>query len=234
MKIRDILVPLSLALITTWAVNYFFFKRYGQPQKEQAAQTFIAPKEQKPFRPLNREIDFIDTKRSSRAVISEMETDWGNVVFSSDGASLESIEFKRTVNGKDQTIRTIFPPSQTEREDRCFLVGLQEKTPYFYRLVNRKDGDDAVELQYQADFDEGVIRKTFIIDNHTYKIDLKLEISPKRGLKKGIEARIFYSSPIMPEIVESDVISSIVIDQRDVFEKTDSKRLDEQRGWYIP
>ena len=234
MKIRDLIVPLALAMVTTWAVQYFFLGAYQRQSGDRTEKSFIAPKVKQEYRPLNREIDFLDSKRPARAVISEVETAWGQVIFSSDGATLESIEFRRMLNGGEQRIRTIFPVAKTERESRCFLIGLQEKTPYYYTLVSRNDGDDVVTLVYKANFGEGSIRKTFTVHNNKYKIDLKLEVEPKKGLEDGLELRIFYTSPIMPEIVDSDVVSSIVIDQQDGFEKTKMSSLDEQRGWFAP
>ena len=234
MKISDLIVPLGLAIVTTWAIHYFFLGTYQWGSGEQVEQSFIAPKTKQEYRPLNKEIDFIDIKRPKRAVISEVETAWGHATFSSDGATLESIDFKRMLNGKEQLIRTIFPVPEIERESRCFLVALQEKTPYFYTLASRKDGDEVTELTYKADFNQGSIHKTFNIYTNKHQIDLKLEVHPKKDLEHGLELRIFYPSPIMPAIEQSDVISSVVIDQKQSFEKTKLDSLDEQRGWFTP
>ena len=58
--------------------------------------------------------------------------------FSTEAASLESLDCKRESNGSTKTIRTIFPVTETERENRCFLVALQEKTPFYYELLSAK------------------------------------------------------------------------------------------------
>lgn len=236
MNIKDLLLPLGLAVITTWAIHRFFFSPTRQQGSGQATeQSFIAPTVKREYRPLNVEIDFVDTKRPAKAVISEVDTSWGHVMFSSDGASLESIDFKRMLNGKEQVIRTVFPVSNAERENRCFLVVLPEKTPYYYTLQERKDGDDRVELTYQADFKLGKINKTFIVYKNRHVIDVKLEVEPKKGLETGLEPRIFFPSPIMPEIAKmGDIVSSVVIDQGGVFEKTRLGSLDQQRGWFAP
>ena len=236
MNTKDLVVVVGLALMTTWFIQYFFFNKYWGKENNEAVyeQSFVAPKVKQEFKPLNLEVDFIDVKRPIRATLSDIETEWGKVTFSTDAASLESIEFNHPASSKKDVIRTIFPVSTTEREDRCFLIGLEKKTPYYYQLVERKDGDESVQLVYEARFDGNIISKTFIVYNKKHKIDLILKVSPKEGTTSGLEPRIFYPSPIMPSIVKTDVISSIVIDQSGTFEMTNRKKLDIQRGWFGP
>ncbi|MDP3889157.1 MAG: YidC/Oxa1 family insertase periplasmic-domain containing protein, partial [bacterium] len=173
-------------------------------------------------------------KRRVKEVQSEVNTSWGQLVFSTEGASLESIGFKSDIDGKTELLRTIFPVADTERESRCFLIGLQEKTPYFYDLIKREDTDNQTTLVYEANNDLGTLRKTFVVDQHKHVIDLIVEIDPKQEVSGIIEPRIFYPSPIVPNIINQDVISGIVIDKQESFEKIARSKIDVQRGWFEP
>lgn len=231
MNMRDLVLPISLAFVSVIALNYFF---PSGTSKESTEATFIAPKEKKEYKPLNIEVDFYDQKRDGHTRITDCETDWGYVSFSTDGASIDSIDFKRESNGSIKTIRTIFPVTDTEREDRCLLVALQDATPFYYTLLSAEENESNYELIYAASNDDCVVQKLFVIDKQTPKIDLSVEIAPKNGHHKKIEPRIFFPSPIMPDLKETDVISSIVLDQNDVFAKKQLSQLDVHRGWFKP
>ncbi len=236
MNIKDLVISVGLALATTWAIQYFFFSKYRGVQNNDSSyeQSFVVPKVKQEYNPLNLEVDFIDIKRPDKVILSDIKTEWGSVTFSTDAASLESIEFKHPVSDKKDVIRTIFPVTMTERENRCFLVGFEKKTPYYYQLVERKDGDESVQVVYEAKFDGNIISKTFIIYNKKHKIDLVLKVSPRKGATGGLKPRIFYPSPVMPAIANTDIISSVTIDRSGTFETINRNKLDIQRGWFGP
>lgn len=233
MNIRDLVVVVGLALLTTWGIQHFFLNKYW-PKKNNSEQSFIAPTVSQEFKPLNLEVDFIDSKRPEKTTLSAIETAWGKVTFSTDAASIESIEFNHSVSKKTDVIRTIFPVASTEREDRCFLVALAQETPYYYQLIDRKDSTESVQLVYETKFEGNKITKTFIIYNKKHKIDLILSISPKEGIVDGLEPRIFYPSPLMPAIAETDIISSVIINRAGKFEMKDRKKINTQQGWFSP
>lgn len=234
MNIKNLLITFVFALITAWGIQYFILSRWiGDDKKVVGTSSFIAPQSEQVAKPLNVEVDFIDAKRPKITVRTTVETPWGECVFSTDGATLERLVFKRIINGKEQFIGTIFPPNDTEREERCFLVAIQEKTPFFYNLVDRNDGEQIIRLTYQAITDDVVIKKIFVVSKDVHKIDLKLEITPKNN-EQELEARIFYPSPFMPEIEQADIISSVVVDGVGSFEKTAKSSLSVQKGWFSP
>lgn len=230
MNIKDFVFPVAGAIIMVFALQYFF----PGNTREQQETSFVAPREKKEYRPLNVEIDFLDQKSIASRVLTDVETEWGLLQFSTDGASLESADFKRESNGAIQTIRTIFPVAETEREDRCFLVGLHDATPFYYTLISEQENDSMHSLVYASGNDECVIQKTFIIDKNKPKIDLLIEIAPKSDQQVAIEPRILFPAPLMPDLKDADVISSIVIDQTDVFTKQQVNKLDVLRGWFKP
>jgi len=227
-----LVLPISLAFVSVIALNYFFPS--NNSSKESAESTFIAPREKKEYRPLNVAVDFYDHKRAAQTQVTDCETDWGHLSFSTDGASLDSVDFKRESNGQIKTIRTVFPVTDTERENRCFLVALQDATPFYYTLISAQENDTNYELIYAGGNEECVIEKVFTIDKQKPQIDLSIEIAPKHGQHATFEPRIFFSAPMMPDLKEADVISSIVIDQNDLFAKKQLGQLDVHRGWFKP
>jgi YidC/Oxa1 family membrane protein insertase len=231
MNMKDLIVPISFALVTVVALNYFF---PGKSTAEDVESSFVAPREKKEYKPLNLEIDFFDQKRMVAKKITEIETPWAELSFSTDGASLDSVDFKRESNGSMQTIRTVFPVTDTERENRCFLVGLQDKTPFYYTLVSATENNTGHELVYVGSNDECIVQKTFVVDKNKPNIDLLIEVAPKSSKGVSIEPRIIFSAPFMPDLKENDIVSSIVIDQTNVFAKKQVGQLDVLRGWFKP
>jgi YidC/Oxa1 family membrane protein insertase len=231
MNFKDLITPIVLAVMASFALQYLFF---GGKNGAEVEATFIAPKDRREYKPLNVEVDFFDSKRPAQAKITDIETEWGHVQFSTDGASLESIDFKRELDGKIKSIRTIFPVTETERENRCFLVALNEKTPFYYALVSSQECDDSYQLVYLSDTDDCSIKKTFIINKERSKIDLMVDVTAKKGKTAPIEPRIFYPAPLMPEIRENDAISSIVVDQTAAFSKKGVGQVELRRGWFSP
>ncbi len=234
MNIKDLLLPLGLALLTTWAIQYFFLNRQAGPSAQSDVASFVAPTSQQECKPLNKEIDFLDVRRKREAEVNALETSWADLEFSTDGASLQRLEFKRTINGDVQRIGTIFPLDDTKREQRCFLVALDEKTPFFYQFIDRTEQENTIDLTYRVTGDTGMITKTFKVYKDKPQIDLVLDAAPKGGSDNPLGFRIFCPSPIMPQLAESDVISAVVIDRNETFKKAGRASVEPERGWALP
>lgn len=231
MNFNEMIRPFFFALAVTAALQYFFFDTHSQPKIQ---TTFVAPKSEQEYIPLiNTEVDFFDQKRSAASQLTEVETSWGALSFSTDGASLESLDIKRIIDKQEKMIRTIFPVTDTERENRCFLVGLSEKTPFYYALRSFDEDETAIALSYQAATDECSIIKTFTIKKDVPTIDMSLTIVP-RNSSVPLKPRIFYPAPLMPDIREYDTISSVVIDGNQNFSKKSAAVLDSHVGWFSP
>lgn len=219
MKLKEILVALAAALTTTLLIQYFFSGRapnVTQQEQEGAAQSgqrFMAPRstEVQVHKPLNTEIDFVDTKATRKAEITHIETPIANYEFSTDGAILARVDFKRLLAGKPRLMSTIFPPAQTERERGCFLVALDEKTPYYFDLIEYKPENDHHTIRYKAAVDSGTLFKTFTVYNDTYRVDLEIRFE---GMQTALMPRIFFPSPFVPELEGQDTINGITNDQR--------------------
>lgn len=235
MRFKDLLLPMVLALATTWLIQHFVLDRFfGTPGSTtaQAGKSFKAPTSPQELKPLNLEVDFIDTKRPKKEVETVLETPHATYEFSSDGASLERLTFKRQLDGKMGSITTLFPSPDGEREDRLFLVALDQKTPYYFELTNLEQNDAQFVLTYQADFGDGVMTKVFTVYKDSYKIDLALTIAPKAGV--SVEPRILYRAPFMADIADTDTISALVTDEKGNVQKINRDTLDPQQGWFAP
>ncbi len=212
MSFRELLVPLSLALITTWAFQYFFNARKPNPEQQttiESGQHFSAPTttQVEVHKPLNLEVDLFD-KTAKKPVLTKIETPEAHYLFSTEGASLEHIEFKRKWGGKEGYLSTVFAPSVIDRERRCFLVVFNEPTPFSFDLLNKKEDDEHIYVEYGASFEQGTIRKEFVIFKKQYRIDLTLSIEPVSN--KSLQPRIFFPSPFIPELGKDDWIKGIV------------------------
>jgi len=247
MNFKEMIVPFVLAFTSAWAIQHFILSRWmpvGQSTTEKAA-TFLAPQTETSCKPLNMEVDFIDTEKAPAAKRTFIKTEWGQAVFSTEAASLERLTFKRIVDGSELMWSTVEPLANTEKEQRCFLIALEENTPFYYDLIAQREDDNQIQIEYQAITDGFVVRKTFIVHKDIYKIDLKLAIESKDG--KVLVPRIFYTVPHMVEgaavessmprtynSIPSDLPSSIVITSAGVFEKTAKSSLTTHQGWYEP
>jgi len=234
MNMRDILLPLTLALLTTWAVQYFIFNRTAiSPEGGvQSGQTFTAPQSQLETRPLNREVDFsdADSAYAGQAQLTEVQTEHALYTFSTAGASLQQLTFKRVADGKPILINTLEPYDKITREEASFLVVLNEKTPYNYTLVSQQRLASATQLVYQAQTPAATIQKTFTIHDDKYQIDLELGITPKQG---PVQARLMFGSPYISQ-VKDDQISAVYNTQKGSLEKEARAKIDLNKGWFAP
>jgi len=235
MNFKDLLLPIGLALLTTFAIQYFFLggsKKGPDGGGVRSGQSFTAPRSRQEQQPLKREIDFIDEKRLHKEETITVETNLATLEFSNDGASLERVEIKRKINGKASLIGTVFPPM--EREDKCFLVALNEKTPYYYKFIGTSETDSAIEVRYRytSPASDVNINKTYTIFKETYKLNLKIELVIKKGLQEGVQARLFYPSPLTPDIPNGP--SAIFVNEKGSVKKTAGGSLDVHKGWFKP
>jgi len=231
MNMKDLVVPIGLAVISMLALNYFF---PNKTSTHVAESSFIAPKEKKEYKPLNVEVDFYDQESAGVLQITNCETEWAHLTFSTDGASLNSLDFKRKSDGQEQLIRTVFPVLSTERSEKAMLVGLQQATPYGYTLLSSDESENIHSLVYIGSNDSCVIQKIFFVHKNIPQIDLAIEVMPKNNNHDAIEPRIFFPAPRVEDLKGSDVTSSIVIDQSGVFAKNNVGSLNIQKGWFNP
>jgi YidC/Oxa1 family membrane protein insertase len=215
MNFKELLVPLTLALITTWAFQYFFNARKPNDEHNQevhSGQHFVAPKSTdiEVHKPLKLDVNFLEKPSSKKPTLTTIETKEARYIFSTEGASLEHVEFKRKWGGKEGYLSTVFAPSVIEKDRRCFLVAFDQKTPYYFDFINKTEDDDHVHITYSANFEDGIIKKEFAIFKDEYRIDLTVTLEPAQNLSYQLQPRIFYPSPMIPELGNDDWVKAIV------------------------
>lgn len=205
---KKLLTALVLSIATIFLFNYFTNKNVssqpaGVPADIRSGQGYVVPSAQDLARPLNTEIDFWDKKITQKEEIKTFETDLYAVSFSNYGAVLSQIEFKKHVGKNGLPLRTIHHKGFYEREESAFLLALNEKTPYFYNLVDTKDLEDRIEVVYQVELDGWKIVKHYIFYKKSYKLNLNLSIEPTSTQAKEIRPRIFFPAPFVSEITDN-------------------------------
>ncbi len=222
------ILPFALAILSTWLIHYFFFSKKEVVQQYQ----FTAPQTAVECVPLNRAIDFVETKRSGVATIESVETKWGSLEFSTDGAAITRLEFERKKDHTTHMIGTIFPPEADEKETRAFIVGLNEKTPYVYRLVGKRDLGETIEVEFEGTSDIATIKKIFVVHKQINKMDLKLSVDPKGD--EPVQVRLFYPAPIMPTLKDQNQTAADVIYGKDSFKKISRDNVVPDTFWVEP
>lgn len=228
MNIKELLLPLSLAFITLLAFRYFnpWQESMSPTDTMVSGQKFVAPKKPDLYvhKPLNVEVDFLDAKPLKKSQTQEIKTENVYYAFTDDGASVSRAEFKRTWARKKEYFETIFPVSSMQKEKAAFLVAFNELTPYYYEFVEKKEEPESYKITYKTNFDGGTIYKTFSVSKDLYRLDMELSFKFKEGFDKKIQPRIFFPSPLMPELKQEDIVTGIVNDERNkvaVIQKTE-------------
>ena len=209
MKLKEFLGPLSFALLTTIAIQYFFFNKpvLDSVDTQTSGERLVAPKsvDAEVVRPLNLEVDFIDEKIVKKPTITKINTDNVRYVFSSAGASLEQLEFKRNWGGKIGYLSTVFPASSGDRERSGFLVALSGETPYVYTFLGKVEEQDRFIVSYSADTQTALVKKRFTVFKYEHRLDVELSVTPKNGAT--LRPRILFPSPLVPELGPKDEVS---------------------------
>ncbi|MBS1986981.1 membrane protein insertase YidC [Candidatus Dependentiae bacterium] len=227
MKIKDLIVVVALAICTSWALEYIMgSKKNVATEPDRPGQSFIAQS------PLMKAVNFVDTKRIASAIATHVETDNALYDFSTDGAALERLRFKRQLGDEMGTIATIFPSMRDNRANTCFLVALADKTPFFYTLVKRTDKTETVDLIYEAETDEAFIRKHFTIYKKSYQIDLALTVQSKQA--RALQPRLFFPAPVMPDMLDRDIRTIVVSDETGSLTKVPRAKLVDNKCWFAP
>ncbi|MBM18153.1 MAG: hypothetical protein CL947_03760 [Epsilonproteobacteria bacterium] len=181
MNIREMIFPLMLAMTASFTVQYFMGPENQQKNLQNASgKSFVAPEVQKAQKPLNRDVVF-DKEKNIEINKHIVTTDLGIYTFSSKGAILESLEI--FWQNKTKNVQLLADDSN------CFLLALSDKTPQNYNFVREYKLNDlqATAVEYTSKFYAGVITKTFVVYNDTYKIDVKVNIDYHQKEAKNAE-----------------------------------------------
>lgn len=222
MQIKDIVVSLSIALITTWIIHYFFFSGTANEKADLSFdRSFIAPASVQIAQPLDFDVDFYDSKPTRDKQITTINTTYGAIDFSNDGAIIERMTFNRNLGGKEGIIETIRPSKNKESGGLLVALNGFGNTPYYYDLIECSKKEEINTLIYKGESQTATILKEFIVYNDKCKIDLKLTIEPKR---KDLElcSRIFFPAPIISDPTITNEIRAVLYTEN---QKIDKKAL---------
>ena len=209
----------SLAWLSAFGVMYVV-KRFIFPTREAAVQQPM----------LERSIDFDCTPQSIEPIITTITTPLADWLFSTHGASLEQMVYRRELQGNVLTM-SVFPTLQKhEREKRSFLVALPAKTPYYYELRNKQEDDYKAVITYGAPSSIGDIEKEFTVYKHSFQLDLTIRIRTKNDAPYSL--RLFYGAPMVKELSGDDQIQAVIRDPQDSLKKIPRSSLTANESWH--
>lgn len=233
MKIKELILPFSLALLGTWLLQNMFWGGKSDTNLKTGSE-FTAPISQKMVEPLNFNIDFNDAQKVLPLEKQIVDTDNSSIEFSNHGGIIDSITYKGIFTDKSLTLQTLKP--SLNKEMGSFLVALNGigSTPFYYDLVERQKIDSATKIVYQSETEAAKIIKEFIIYDKIFKIDLNLGIQLKDlSNDKLVKARVLFNSPKLPGLDKPDIIQALIYtDQSQLVKKSVSQVL--QKGWVSP
>lgn len=197
---RKFFITLLLTTATFVALQFLFFK--DQPKEQPATdvasgQAFKVPTVEELQKPLNREVDFIDTKISKEEQIISVETDDLSCEFTNFGGAISKLAFKKYLGKNKTPLRVVQHQDIFHKEEAAFLVALGEKTPYIYEFVSTNKTDFGTQVILQATTSDAKIKKIFVIPNNGYKIGLQINVE----CTKPSQLRLFVPAPLSGEIL---------------------------------
>jgi YidC/Oxa1 family membrane protein insertase len=227
MNIRDLVGPLLLAFGLTLLMKSF----WGWYHAPQVNVGFVAPLSKVEQEPLYLEVDFDDSQKAVQEEKKQIKTDYARYEFSNHGACVTQLELLRNKD-EAQSFITLTNPSEAQKENRAFLVALDQKTPYYYTLTDQVEDDVSFKVIYTATNDAATIEKTFIIYKDRHELGVQLSVAPEKG--QSVRARVLWPSPSLEALKGDDVISALSIDKAGAFVKTAAQQLNERAGFFAP
>jgi len=230
---RKLLFIVTMTTLTMVAFHYLSYRRSSQQEPVAAGQSFKIPSQEEMLKPLNREIDFIDTKVTDIEQEAELDSDLYTVNFSSRGAALSSVDFKKRLGKYKTPLRTISPKDFFVREESGFLVVLDEKTPYVYKQVSSHADMNARRVVYETETDDWKITKTYSIPQGTYTINVSLDFEPKKTDAESIRPRLFVPGPYLAEL-DGDTLSGFTFNSKTQKLEKSSGTAQLESAWMTP
>ena len=219
MKLQDFLVPLLFSFTTIWLLTYLWGPKPADEQQViRSGQEFSVMKSVQMCYPVNTEVDFYDAHKGAAAEITEVAGYQSYLRFSSGGAVLDSLAFKRDLAGVEGVIVTTAPSATTERARGTWLVALQEMTPYDFKLVDKQEREHERTLTYESTTKQAKITKQFVISLTTYQVDCVVTVEPLVK-DSSVQPRLFVPGPYMTELGEYEKISAVVFTDRESLKK---------------
>ncbi|HVW99611.1 MAG TPA: hypothetical protein VHA52_04095, partial [Candidatus Babeliaceae bacterium] len=233
MKFQDIMIPLLFTVLLVWGLQYFVINKHlPLPAGEvKSGQSFIAPLSDQVIKPLSIEVNFSEQPVQEK-IVTEIETPGALYRFSTAGASLEQITYKR-VESSGKKLEINFMPSVVERDDHPFLLGLNVDAPFYYKLADKQELPETIKLVYQASTPTVSIQKEYTIFKNTYQIDLAVTLEPHDIINEPLQARLFVPAPFMIDPHLKDTVAAILYNESDKLQKIKPNDV-KQQLWVAP
>lgn len=201
----------------------------NQPVKISTTQDF--------YRSMNTDVLFAD-EQPGVVDVTSVETTHYTASFSNQGALLVGMAFKDHCGKDGKPLQTITPQFKNadQRKNGCFLLALEEKTPFVYTLLSRQDKETPnkvkiTELSYQAENSDWVVKKVFGLHHDSYQIDLTVDLSPKGKNTQPTYARLFMASPYVQEITD-EMMGIVFLDRvKNTLEKMEPVKSEGGLAW---
>lgn len=220
---QRLFIALGLSLVTVFALQYFTHKP-DAPQAASQSQSgiqrggfYAAPVAQCWHREPNREVDFIDVDlkpQEEKEVF--IENSLYKVTLSNFGGVIKNFIFKKQKGKEEVPLETISIDVVDNKEDGCFLLAFDEKTPLMYNVISRNEKDRVQHVTYQAEHEGWIIQKRYSFSDDHYKVGLAFDFEPKTKNIKAINPRIFFPAPVVSEIKDNPMTGFVTKDGRKV------------------
>ncbi len=230
MKLKEFLLPLSLALLTLWGIQYFMSEKpKSEEVQPRSGQSFVAPTQQEITKPLKTTaVTFATPPQEITPFKTEVRTQYGDLTFTTQGGALEMLRFIQKISGQE---RILIPINANAAERAAFIVAFDSETPLVYSLADRGQTVDATTLTYKAETALALIVKHFTIYNAVPKIDLSLTIEPRSSVE--LQPRLLFPAPWITDADQGYPSSGIVYTDKQRTEKNKLGLLFNQ-FWFTP
>lgn len=243
---KKLLFAIFMSLATVWLFQSYFGKNAGVVEApgvvtvggQNAAvvpgQPIKVPTTQELYKPLQLDVTFADQKATEAEVITDIQTDYCTFSFSNQGAVLVGLDFKEHTGKNGTPLRTVYSKGSYDGEQRkkgCFLLAFEQKTPFFYKLADKRFVGNKIELAYETDFDEWTIRKMYTLYKDSYKVDVNVVCTPKSPEAQAIQPRLFFAAPYVSEIADDAISVLVWNEQKQTLDKNEPAKTS-GLAWY--
>lgn len=233
---KKIFIALGLSLLTVWGFNYYTTRSLhqaaqpggpiavGQQPAAVAGQPIKVPTTQELYKPLKLDIEFTDQKLTTQETIIDIQTPYVKASMSTYGAILTSLDFVK-YSGKNKTpLRTVYNKGTIDLDARkkgCFLVALDQKTPYVYTYGGKIDDGKIIHVLFKTETDQWFITKTYQFHKDGYQLDMLLSFDPKKPQSLPIHPRILFASPFVNKIADDTTTLLSWNESKETIDKTE-------------
>jgi len=194
-----------LSFGTVLLINSFFRSpETHTAQQVVPGQAYRLPTSADLAKPALRDIDFIDQQVMKGETLTKVSMPLYDAVFSTHGASLDSIAYSQHRGEGGAPIQTIQRSHSGDREQRTFLLALSQETPFTYKQEEIKKTESGKIITYTTHTSDWKIRKSYVLCNDTYQIDVLFSFEPRRHEVRALQPRLFVPAPRMAELKKNE------------------------------